>query len=167
MGAVPQLDFSTYPSQVFWFACAFLLLYLAVRWAVPRIESAIGRRHAAASRSLESASDVCRAIELRLHEQRKALDNADLRARDMVKKALAEVASGIEEARFLLDEEVEAILKETRKRAEELERNARGELIDLSAEVAFMYYTKIRGRCGEKKRTRLKGLASRLYEGEL
>lgn len=166
MGTVPQLDFSIYPSQVVWFFCAFFLLYLAVRWVVPRVEGVMGRRHATASKSLEGASDVCKAIEIKLLGQRKALEDADLKAGDTVKKALAEVSLCVEEARSLLDREVGAMLEVAGQRLEELQQNARGELIDLSAEVAFMYYAKVRGH-NEAKRAALKKLAARLYEGKL
>ena len=166
MGTVPQLDFSVYPSQVVWFSCAFFLLYLAVRWVVPRVEDAIGRRHAAASKSLEGASDVCEAIGLKLLGQRKALEDAELKAGDTVKKALAEVSLCVEEARSLLDKEVGAMLKVAEQRLEKLQQDTRGELIDLSAEVAFMYYAKVRGH-NEAKKAALKKLAARLYEGKL
>ena len=166
MGTVPQLDFSIYPSQVAWFSCAFFLLYLAVRWVVRRVEGAVGSRHAVASKSLESASDVCKAIELKLLGQQKALEGADLKAGDTVKKALAEVSLCVEEARSLLDREVSAMLEVAEQRLEKLQQDARDELINLSAEVAFMYYAKVRGR-NEAKRAALKKLAARLYEEKL
>ncbi|WP_238523299.1 ATP synthase subunit B family protein [Anaplasma centrale] len=160
------MDFSMYPSQVAWFSCAFFLLYLAVRWAVPRVEGIMGKRYAAASKSLEDALGVCGAIELRLLRQRKALEDADLGARDAVEGALAEVSSCTEEARSLLSEEVCAMFESVEQRLGELRRDVHGELVDLSAEVAFMYYTKVRG-CDEAKRDALKKLAARLYEGKL
>jgi F-type H+-transporting ATPase subunit b len=44
-GGMPQLDFSTYPSQIFWLAIAFGLLYLALdRFLIPRIGGAIEER---------------------------------------------------------------------------------------------------------------------------
>lgn len=44
-GGMPQLDFSTFPSQIFWLAIAFVLLYLALdRYLIPRIGGAIEER---------------------------------------------------------------------------------------------------------------------------
>lgn len=44
-GGMPQLDFSTFPSQIFWLAIAFVLLYLALdRFLIPRIGGAIEER---------------------------------------------------------------------------------------------------------------------------
>ena len=45
-GGMPQLDFSTYPSQIFWLAIAFALLYLALdRVLIPRIGGALEERN--------------------------------------------------------------------------------------------------------------------------
>ena len=45
-GGMPQLDFSTYPSQIFWLAVAFALLYLALdRVLIPRIGGALEERN--------------------------------------------------------------------------------------------------------------------------
>ena len=44
-GGMPQLDFSTFPSQIFWLAIAFVILYLALdRYLIPRIGGAIEER---------------------------------------------------------------------------------------------------------------------------
>lgn len=46
-GGMPQLDFATFPSQLFWLAVTFIILYVLLRaLALPRIETAIEtRRH--------------------------------------------------------------------------------------------------------------------------
>ncbi len=44
-GGMPQLDFATFPSQIFWLAIAFGLLYLALdRFLIPRIGGVIEER---------------------------------------------------------------------------------------------------------------------------
>jgi len=45
-GGMPQLDFSTFPSQIFWLAIAFALLYLALDMVlIPRIGGALEERN--------------------------------------------------------------------------------------------------------------------------
>jgi F-type H+-transporting ATPase subunit b len=45
-GGLPQLDFSTWPTQIFWLGVSFLLAYLLMwRLVVPRIGSVLEERH--------------------------------------------------------------------------------------------------------------------------
>jgi len=43
---MPQFDFTTYSSQIFWFALCFIALYLSAHFLIlPRIRSIISKRH--------------------------------------------------------------------------------------------------------------------------
>ncbi|MGN7678442.1 MAG: F0F1 ATP synthase subunit B family protein [Anaplasma sp.] len=167
MGGVPQLDASTYPSQVFWFLCAFSLLYCVVRWVVvPKIEGAIGSRYSRVGGALGSARSICESVQTKLLAQQAALDSANDQARDTVRAALCEVSACMEQARSSLEEEMGNVLKIVAQRLEDLERDSRDELVALAAEVAFMYYSKVRGG-DETKRVRLEKLVAKLYGGKL
>ena len=57
---MPQMDFSTYPTQLFWLAVTFIILYVLMKWvALPRVGGAIEARQ----RRLDE--DLARAEELR------------------------------------------------------------------------------------------------------
>ncbi|MGN7661606.1 MAG: F0F1 ATP synthase subunit B family protein [Anaplasma sp.] len=167
MGGVPQLDASTYPSQVFWFLCAFLLLYCVVRWVVvPRVEGAIGGRYSRVEGTLKSARSICESAQAGLLAQQAALDSANEQASNIVQAALSEVSACMEQACSSLEEEMGSVLEVVAQHLEDLERDSHGELVSLAAEVAFMYYSKVRG-CDETKRARLEELVARLYGGGL
>ena len=56
---MPQLDFSTFPSQIFWLAVIFVLLYLLMaRVALPRVSAMIDARKARIEGDLERAAQM-------------------------------------------------------------------------------------------------------------
>jgi F-type H+-transporting ATPase subunit b len=53
---MPQLDFATFPSQLFWLALCFMTTYICVRlWFIPRMERIAGVRARKIERSFEKA----------------------------------------------------------------------------------------------------------------
>lgn len=53
---MPQLDFSTFPNQIFWLVVTLLIIYLVLnRVALPRIASVLAERHGAIANDLEQA----------------------------------------------------------------------------------------------------------------
>ena len=58
---MPQLDFATFPSQIFWLIVALVTLYFVLsRIALPRIASAIEERHDAIEDDLDRAAEFRR-----------------------------------------------------------------------------------------------------------
>lgn len=56
---MPQLDVSTYPSQLFWLAVSFALLFILMNWvAIPRIGRALERREARIREDVSRAEAV-------------------------------------------------------------------------------------------------------------
>ena len=75
-GGLPQLDFSTWPTQIFWLVVSFALAYLLMwRIVVPRIGSVLEERH--------------NRIEDDLRRARQASDDAE-QAREAFEKMLAD-----------------------------------------------------------------------------
>ena len=56
---MPQLDFATFPTQIFWLCITFLLLYL-VMWKVviPRISGVLEERQSRVENDLERAEQL-------------------------------------------------------------------------------------------------------------
>jgi F-type H+-transporting ATPase subunit b len=61
---MPQFDFTTYSSQIFWFAICFCILYFAVSYIItPRIRSILEQRKKVISSDLSSTADLKTQIE--------------------------------------------------------------------------------------------------------
>jgi len=61
---MPQFDFTTYTSQIFWFAICFFILYFAVNYLItPRIKSILEHRKKIITTDLSSTADLKTQIE--------------------------------------------------------------------------------------------------------
>ncbi len=110
-GGMPQLDFSTFPSQIFWLAIAFVLLYLALdRYLIPRIGGAIEERKDRIADDLDMAA------------RKKAEADAAMLAYDKnLADARAKASFIAAENRAALDEQ---LAKETAAQEAELDKSA-------------------------------------------
>jgi len=110
-GGMPQLDFATYPSQIFWLAIAFALLYLALdRFLIPRIGGAIEERKDRIADDLDMAA------------RNKAEADAAMLAYDKnLADARAKASLIAAENRAALDEQ---LAKETAAQEAELDKSA-------------------------------------------
>jgi F-type H+-transporting ATPase subunit b len=74
---MPQFDFSTVPSQVFWLVIAFALMYVLVgRLAFPKIERVVEARAEKIGRDLAEADELRKQADQALQSYRAALKSA-------------------------------------------------------------------------------------------
>lgn len=103
-GGMPQLDFDTYGSQLFWLAVSFVVLYLIMsRAALPRIAAAIESRRDriasdldTAARLKEETDGVIATYEAELAEARAKAHQIATETRDRLNQQLAEERAEIE-----------------------------------------------------------------------
>lgn len=90
---MPQLDFSTYPNQIFWLVFALVVLYLIItKVALPRIGGTIEDRHEVISNDLEAAAD----LKLKAEEAEVAYNQALADARSEAQRIAAETKAAIQ-----------------------------------------------------------------------
>ncbi|KJV64339.1 hypothetical protein AB9K21_00370 [Anaplasma phagocytophilum] len=167
MDVVPQLDFSVYPSQIFWFVCSFLLLYVVVRCVVvPKVESIISSRLVEHNSALGVSLESCDFLQDKLVKQVVVLEAAQQRARELEQKVVSDLGNAVELAKELLKSGVDEMLTEVDERLESLKREKKEELISLSIDVASMYYAKVSG-VGRVKKSRIRELVTGIYEKRL
>lgn len=143
-GGLPQLDTSTYPSQLFWLAVCFVVLYLVMwRISLPRVGETLENRRvqkdgdlAAASASNEEAEKVKVEYERMLAKARS--------------NAVATVTTAERSVSAKLSEEEAAFADKARKRLTEVEQNiakaktdALKSVSDIAAEIAAGMVEKI------------------------
>jgi len=120
--SLPQLDTSTFPTQLFWLAVSFTLLYLLLsRVTLPRVRRLVGAREERISGDLERAEQLRSEAEImaadadrRLAEAKREADRLILMAR---KEAEVICSVGLQEADLLrrvpraeLDQDLDARL---------------------------------------------------------
>lgn len=91
---MPQLDFSTFPSQVFWLAVIFLLLYLLMaRVGLPRVAAMIDARKARIEGDLERAAQMKAEAEAVMAAYERSLADARAQAQATLKEAMDRFAA--------------------------------------------------------------------------
>jgi len=130
---MPQLDFSTFPNQIFWLVVTLVVVYLILsRVALPRIASVLAERQGTIT------NDVAAAEELKLRAlnaeaaYNQALADARSEAGKIVDAAKAEIHAELDTARAKADAEIAAKAAESEQAIVDIRATA----IDSVREVA-------------------------------
>lgn len=114
---LPQLDFSTWPSQILWLAVTLTALYYVfTRIALPRIEETLDERAATIDRDLTSAADLNRRADEAQKAYEDALAAARAEARRVSDEAKAETEAQLKSALAEADARIAADLAESEAR---------------------------------------------------
>ena len=113
---MPQLDFSTFPNQIFWLCVTLVVLYLILsRVALPRIATVLSERHGAIQRDLDKAEEMKRSAVEAENTYYKALTDARAKANDIVNEAKVEMQKDLDKAIAKADLEIAAKAAESEK----------------------------------------------------
>ncbi len=75
---MPQLDFTTYSSQIFWFILCFSILYLSTHFIIlPRVRSILSKRHDLIENDKNLAEEINQQIDLINNEGQENLQKAN------------------------------------------------------------------------------------------
>lgn len=104
---MPQLDFSTFPNQIFWLLVTLVVIYFVMsRIALPRIASVLAERHGAIQSDLDKAEQMkAKAVEAEA-AYNKALVDARAEAQSIVDAARAEIQKEVDVAMAKADAEI-------------------------------------------------------------
>ena len=104
---MPQLDFSTFPNQIFWLVVTLIVIYLLMsRVALPRIASVLTERHGAIQSDLDKADEMkAKAVEAET-AYNQALVDARAEAQSIVAHARAEIQKDLDVAMLKADAEI-------------------------------------------------------------
>lgn len=122
---MPQLDFSTFPNQIFWLVVSIVVLYFIVaKVALPRIGSVIEDRHNAVANDIEQAADFKRKAEDAEAAYNAALTEARAQAMAIAGEAKAEIKADVNAAIAKADAEIAAKSAESSVRIDEIRASA-------------------------------------------
>lgn len=122
---MPQLDFSTWPNQIFWLAVSLVAIYLILsRVALPRIGAVLAERRGTIINDLAAAEE----LKSKAHEAEKAYNDALAAARaeaaKIVAKARAEIEADLAAATARADAEIAERTATSEKRIGEIRDGA-------------------------------------------
>lgn len=115
---MPQFDFTTYSSQIFWFALCFLALYFTIHFVVlPRIRKIINDRHEAIHADLNSA--------YKLEEK---LGDIEIKTENLRRQATQEYLLKLDEAAKSASSKREELLEELKAKIEKITEKSNEDL---------------------------------------
>ena len=143
-GGLPQLNFDTYPSQIFWLLVSLAVLYyLMSRIALPRIASVLEERADAIAGDLDRAEELKRRAEEAEQAYRQALAEARSKAQAIAAETRAGIQKEIDEAIARADAEISARTAESEKRIAEIRERAIPDVAQVAEEAAVAVVDRI------------------------
>ena len=134
---LPQLNFETWPSQVFWLLVALVVLYyLMSRIALPRIASVLEERADAIAGDLDRAEELKRKAEEAEQAYKQALADARAKAQAIAAETRAEIQGEIDAAIARADAEISARTAESERRIGEIRESAIQNVRQVAEETA-------------------------------
>ena len=109
---MPQLEITTYPSQIFWLVVSFLILYLIMsRIIIPRISSVIKNRESEIKNNIHIAEQMYKDTEIINNEYEETKKNIENEARGIINHLKETTNKKINNSTELLKKRLEQKLK--------------------------------------------------------
>ena len=114
---MPQLDFATFPTQLFWLIITFSVLYcLMWRVVIPRISNVLEERQSRINGDLERAENLRTEAKLVLNAYEKALTDGRSEAQKLLREAEQKIAERQASQEMALSARLKKCLKMRRQR---------------------------------------------------
>ncbi|GHG85921.1 F0F1 ATP synthase subunit B' [Pseudodonghicola xiamenensis] len=122
---MPQLDFTSFPNQIFWLAVTLVVIYLVLsRVALPRIGGILAERTGTITNDLAAAEDLkAKAVEAE-EAYNKALNEARAEAQRIAAEARAEIQADLDDAIAKADAGIAEKVAESEKAIAEIRAGA-------------------------------------------
>ena len=136
-GGLPQLDITTWPSQLFWLVVTFLIGYFLISLLVaPSISSVLENRSAKISKDLEIAKQAQGNAKDVFNSYEKSLREARSQAAIAAAKALEEAKAKTASRNAAINKKLAASAKKAEARLSEVREEALSSLEDLATETS-------------------------------
>ena len=134
---MPQLDFATFPNQIFWLVVSLVAIYLILtRVALPRIGAVLAERRGAITNDIARAEMLKAQAEEADAAYQKALADARAEASRIVDKAKAEMQEQLDIALQKADAEIAARAAESERRLGEIRNSAAAAVEEVARDTA-------------------------------
>ena len=134
---MPQLDFSTFPNQIFWLIVTLLVIYFVLsRIALPRIGGVLAERKGVITNDLAAADELKQQAVLAEKANNDALVRARAEAAKIVTEAKADIQKDLNKAIALADTEIAAKAAESEKRIGDIRAGAMDAITEVAKDTA-------------------------------
>lgn len=135
---LPQLDFSTWPNQIFWLVVTLIVLFQLMRQvALPRISSVLEERADAISDDLDRAEEFRRKAQEAEAAYDQALADARANAQVIAGETRAEILKEVEAEMAKADAEIAARAAESETRIKEIRDSALASVAEVGRDTAM------------------------------
>lgn len=137
-GGLPQMDATTFPSQIFWLVVALVVLFwLMSKVALPRIASVLEERADAIADDLDKAEEFKRKAEEAEAAYEQALVDARAKAHAIAAETRSEIQKEVDAAIAKADAEITARTAEGEKRIAEIRESAMISVTEVANDTAI------------------------------
>jgi F-type H+-transporting ATPase subunit b len=134
---MPQLDFSTFPNQIFWLVVTIVVIYLVLsKVALPRIAAVLAERQGTIANDLATAEELKQKSVEAEEAYNKALADARAEANRIIAEAKAEIQADLDAATAKADAEIAAKSAESEKRIGEIRESAMQNVAEVASDTA-------------------------------
>ena len=135
---MPQLDFSTWPNQIFWLLVTLVVIYLILsRVALPRIGAVLAERKGAITNDLAAAEELKQKAVAAEKAYNDALANARSEAAKIVAAAKAEIQKDLDLATAKADADIGLKVAESEKAIAIIRDGAAAAVADVAQETTI------------------------------
>jgi F-type H+-transporting ATPase subunit b len=160
---MPQLDFSTWPNQIFWLLVTLVVIYLVLsRIALPRIGAVLADRKSTITNDLAAADELKQKAVEAEKAYNDALVSARTEAAKIIAAAKAEIQKDLDAATAKADAEIAARAAESEKSIAAIRDGAAAAVAEVARDTAAELVAALGGSADAKAvgaavTTRLKG----------
>ncbi|QOD38567.1 F0F1 ATP synthase subunit B family protein [Candidatus Wolbachia massiliensis] len=141
---MPQLDVSTFFSQVFWFFIFFSSLFFVVSCLfLPRLDEIINIRSKGVLDSFNGSTHLLKLIESQIAKYNASLNAAKIQAKKVIDGALAQVEEMKADVKNILEEEDKKMSKLIEEKVAKFKSEYTEELKQTATSIALVYYKKL------------------------
>jgi F-type H+-transporting ATPase subunit b len=134
---MPQLDFSTFPNQIFWLIVTLVVIYYVLsQIALPRIAAFLAERSGTISNDIAAAEELkLKAVEAE-EAYNQALADARAEAQKIAAETRAVIQADLDVATATADAEISAKTAESEKRITEIRDSAMASVKEVATDTA-------------------------------
>ncbi|MCL7463605.1 F0F1 ATP synthase subunit B' [Phaeovulum sp. NW3] len=148
---MPQLDFATFPNQIFWLLVTLVVIYWVLsRIALPRIGAVLADRQGTIAGDLSAAEDFKLKAKDAEAAYEKALADARAQAQKIVAEARAEIQKDLDAATAHADAEIAARAAESEARIGTIRAGALEAVEAVARDAAAEIVAALGGKADEK-----------------
>jgi F-type H+-transporting ATPase subunit b len=141
---MPQLDFSTFPNQIFWLIVTIVAIYFVLsKIALPRIGEVLSDRQDTIEHDIARAEELKQKAEDAEKAYDKALADARIEANNIINQAKAEIKVKLDEKIAQADLEISKRSKESEIKLKEIREKAQNSILEVASSIAISIVKKV------------------------